>query len=1062
MPLMQRINKVSIFIICFMYIHISCTAPVNESNLNELTDPGIFEINKEKPRSTFISFSSVDQALANDWDESPFYRSLNGTWKFNWVKKPSERPADFYEPLYSTEDWGEIKVPGNWELQGYGVPIYTDSDYLFPADPPNIPSDNNPVGSYRRTFIIPRTWIGRQVYLHFGGVRSAMYVWVNGEFVGYSQGSKTPAEFNITGQVTSGENILAVEVYRFSDGTYLEDQDYWKISGIERDVYLFSSPDVNIKDLFVVSDLTDGYRNGSLKVEILIRNYTDSDIEKYSVSLSLYDKNGFMINGASQKQDFEMKPGGEVTLEFERYVPDPLKWSAEKPNLYTVVLSLFDENNGLIETVSTKTGFRKVEIIDGMLKVNGMSVYLKGVNRHEHEPETGRRVTEEYMLKDIELMKKFNINAVRTSHYPNVPRWYELCDQYGLYVIDEANIESHGMGYSRERTLANKPRWKEAHLDRIKRMVERDKNHPSIIIWSLGNEAGDGDNFVSAYNWIKEKDATRPVIYEQADLREHTDIFAPMYARIPVLEAYGSQNRKRPLILCEYAHAMGNSVGNLKEYWDAIYKYDNLQGGFIWDWVDQGIIAETDSGEEYIAYGGDFGPPDTPSSGNFCINGLISSDRKPHPHIWEVKKVYQYVRFEPVDIINGRIKITNLYDFTNLNEYKLVWNVIEDGTTIQNGEVNKLNIAPHDSREIELWNRQIIEPKPGSEYFLNISVLYREDTGMIHAGFETAWEQFRLPISVPRSMTELSRTEMLLTSEVDGKIRVSKDDFNVTIDRVTGVIESYVYKNTELICSGPVPNFWRAPTDNDFGNDMPVRQGIWKNAGKNRIPEKFEWRQDSDRDVHFEIIYGLPGNSKLFCDYLITGNGDITITNRFVPGRVDLPDLPRFGMNLTIPKEFENMSWFGKGPHETYWDRKTGAKVGIYSGKVSEQYYPYVRPQENGNKTDVRWAAFTNIEGTGLLVVGLEPLSLSALHYTIADLDPGAVKLFRHTYDLKERDLVSVNIDHRQMGVGGDTSWGARPHPEFSLPPQEYIYKFRLRAFSVDENDPMELSKYKF
>ncbi|MCP4723855.1 MAG: DUF4981 domain-containing protein, partial [bacterium] len=845
MPLFNRTITALVFLSGMLFFHFSDIDNVRQSALSELENPEIFEINRERPKTTFIPYSTFDQAFINDYDKSPYYLSLNGTWKFNWVRKPDDRPVEFYDPEYSVEKWNDIKVPGNWELQGFGVPIYTDSEYPFPADPPNVPAEYNPVGSYRREFSVPQEWMNRQIFLHFDGVKSAMYLWINGEFAGYSEGSKTPAEFNITEYLTQDDNVIAVEVYRFSDGAYLEDQDYWKISGIERDVYLYSTPQVCISDFYAVSDLVDDYRNGRLEVSVSLKNYLPDDAEDYSVSLSLHDEKGDKVFDRAKKNDININSGSEIIVEFDQSISDPEKWSAEKPNLYTLVLSLHDPDGNLIETVSNKTGFRKVEIREGQLLINGTAVYLKGVNRHEHEPETGRIVTEEYMLKDIELMKKFNINAVRTSHYPNVPRWYELCDQYGIYVIDEANIESHGMGYSPERTLANKPEWKAAHLDRVIRMLERDKNHPSVIIWSLGNEAGDGDNFVSAYQWIKDRDDTRPVQYEMADTRDHTDIFAPMYARIPVLEAYGSQKRDKPLILCEYAHAMGNSVGNLKEYWDIIYKYDNLQGGFIWDWVDQGIRARTETGEEYWAYGGDFGPSETLSSGNFCINGLVFADRELHPHIWEVKKVYQYINVKPVDLDEGRIEITNLYDFTNLDEFKLVWSICEDNIFISEGEITDLDIESHGSKVISIPAGDLPDPKPGSEYFLNLSFQTKEASAMLPAGFETAWEQFKLPISIPRQQSEFSRVKKIITRERDGKIIAAGDDFSITVNEKNGVIESYVFRDTELILSGPEPNFWRAPNDNDFGNDMPERQGIWKEAGNNRTIEKIDWRQDS-------------------------------------------------------------------------------------------------------------------------------------------------------------------------------------------------------------------------
>ncbi len=630
---------VTIFFIMLISVTLTAQHDTTSDRGNDWENPAVLERNRESAHSTYIPFDNVDSALENDRNFSPYFISLNGTWKFNWVRKPVDRPLNFYKENYNVSRWDEIAVPGNWELLGYGIPIYTDSAYPFPPDPPNIPSDYNPVGSYRRDFDIPENWDGRKVFLHFGGVKSAMYVWINGVKIGFSQGSKTPAEFDITAYIRSGNNTLAVEVYRWSDGAYLEDQDYWKISGIERDVFLFSTPLTYIRDFFILGGLDDNYVDGDLEIRIEV---TDSGNElstgNYSIGFQLFDPDGNIVFSETPSEPLNFGPDNSAETVFKRNFNNPSKWTAETPNLYTVVLLLKDKNDNVIETVSCRTGFRIVEIKNGLLQVNGVPVTLKGVNRHEHEPLTGRVVSEEYMLKDIRLMKEFNINAVRTSHYPNVPRWYELCDEYGIYVVDEANIESHGMLDINEKGLGDDPAWKKAHLDRIERMVERDKNHPSVITWSLGNEAGDGKNFVAAYEWIKNRDPSRPVQYEQADLRQHTDIFAPMYARIHILKDYASQKRERPLILCEYAHAMGNSVGNLQDYWDVIYSSPQLQGGFIWDWVDQGILRKTENGEEYFAYGGDLEPPGINNSDNFCINGLVFPDRELHPGIWEVKK----------------------------------------------------------------------------------------------------------------------------------------------------------------------------------------------------------------------------------------------------------------------------------------------------------------------------------------------------------------------------------------------------------------------------------------
>ena len=1031
-------------------------------------NPSILSRNREDPHASYIPFADEESARDNDRNKSPFYISLNGVWKFNWVRKPSERPEGFFSEEYGVDHWSDIKVPGNWEFQGFGVPIYTDTDYPFPANPPHIPHDYNPVGSYRRSFNIPETWGERQVFLHFGGVKSAMYVWVNGKKVGYSQGSKTPAEFNITRYVREGENTLAVEVYRWSDGAYLEDQDYWKVSGIEREVFLFSTPHVHIRDFFIKAGLDENYTNGKLNVDVEIRNLNSDAKEgmgSCGVKMLLLDADGKPVFQPVLKE-IMVEPKKEGALHFEKMVKQPIQWTAETPNLYTLVLSLLDGSGTPTEVVSCKVGFRNVEIKKGLLTVNGIPITIKGVNRHEHEPETGRVVSEEYMLKDIRLMKQFNINAVRTSHYPNVPRWYELCDLYGLYVVDEANIESHGMGYDPDKTLGNNPDWKDAHLDRTIRMVERDKNHPSIIIWSLGNEAGDGVNFEATYAWIKKRDPSRPVQYEQAGTKPHTDIVCPMYRTVDHLKEYlrrGLDNR--PLILCEYAHAMGNSVGNLQDYWDFFDLHEPLQGGFIWDWVDQGILKRTEDGEEFWAYGGDFGPPGTPSDKNFCINGLVFPDRKIHPHIWEVKKVYQYIKVKPVELKQGKIEVHNRYDFRGLDNVELVWTVTGDGQKIAEGLIHPLAVPPRSKRTIIIPLPRI-RPGAGVEYFLNLTFRTKASDPLIPEGHVIAWEQFRMPLSNPKRVADVTSFPPLEFAETETEARIDGRTFSLEFDKGKGVITSWKFKGKEFLKKGPVPHFWRAPTDNDFGGDMPARLGIWRNAGKNRRVRNFHIHRINPQLIRVKMSFTIPVEGSTWdAEYDIYGSGDVVLKNTFVPGDDRLPEIPRVGMTMILQGEFENMSWLGRGPHENYWDRKTSALVGLYEGKVIDQYHPYIRPQENGYKTDVRWVALTDSEGMGILAAGEPYLNVSALTFLNEDFDEGPEKIQRHTFHIKKRDLVTLNLDYEQMGVGGDTSWGerARPQPEYTLYSNRvYSYNLRLRLFSLDGSNPAELSRIRF
>ncbi len=1030
--------------------------------VNDWENPAIFGINTEPPHCTLMPFPDVQMALNKRPNDSPFYKTLNGTWKFHWVPKPADRPVDFYKEDFDVSQWVDISVPGNMEMHGYGIPIYLNIPYPFKANPPYIPHDNNPVGSYRRNFTVPDNWKGRQVILHFGGVNSAFYVWINGQKVGYSQDSKTPAEFNITSYLRPGENVLAVEVYRWCDGSYLEDQDFWRLSGIEREVYLYSIPEVHIRDFFALGDLDETYTDGHFKLDVEIKRYSPKSLKDFMVEVDLMNVEQKSVFTKPLTARVDLAKDLQAQVSFEQKVSQPLKWTAETPNLYTLLISLKNKKGERLEVVTAKVGFRKVELKGGQVLVNGVPIYLKGVNRHEHDPITGHVISEESMLKDIELMKKFNINSVRTCHYPNDPRWYELCDQYGLYVIDEANIESHGMGYDPDKTLGNKEEWKPAHLDRTKRMVERDKNHPCIIFWSLGNEAGDGICFEATSAWIHQRDKSRLVHYERAELRPHTDIYCPMYARIEHLVKYASQEQTRPLIMCEYAHAMGNSLGNLQDYWDVIEKYKHLQGAHVWDWVDQGLLKKTADGREYFAYGGDFGPPGTPSDGNFCCNGLIQPDRKPNPHIWELKKVYQYVKVKAVDLTIGKFEVINKHDFIDLGNYAGKWSITSDDQVIAVGELPVLK-TPARSSEIIQLDLPKIQPTPGMEYFLKIDFHLKQARGLVPENHLVAWDQFELPISIAAEKVQLSKLPELKLKETGQKIEISNPTIRVDFDKKTGDMTSLNFNGKEYLLRGPRPDFWRAPTDNDFGNRMPIRCGIWRNAGNNRVLQKITTQKVSQQQIRVEVIYTIPaGNSKTIVRYDVFGSGDILVENQFTPGATDLPEIPRLGMTMTLPEDFDQITWSGRGPHESYWDRKTGAAVGIYSGAVIDQYYPYIRPQENGNKTDVRWVALTGKDGWGLLAVGMPLLEVSAHHFAIEDFDEGDAKRNRHTVDVIRKPLVTLNLNYKQTGVGGDNSWGARPHAEYTLSPKEYSYRFRIRPFSTKTEDAKKLSKENF
>ncbi len=1080
----------------------SSTAPEEGSKAAPVVDwenPAVFSINREKPHSTLLPFDSMEAALAGDPAASPNHLSLDGTWQFHWVRKPADRPMGFERDDFDAGGWAKINVPGNWEIEGFGipvytnieypfsvvrpvksgedgsgsgseteilgfgVPIYTDVAYPFPANPPFIPHEYNPVGSYRRTFTIPETWDGRRVYLHFGGVKSAFYLWVNGQQVGYSQGSKTPAEFEITGFLRHGENLLALEVYRWSDGAYLEDQDYWKVSGIERSVRLISRPPVMIRDWFVQGVLDPHCHRGRLDVEVELVHGLDTPPLDHRVQMSLLDPSGNTVGGMPLTSlPLNWEDGVAHAIFKSPEIMNPRPWTAETPNLYRFGLALLDGDGNTVEAAACNTGFRRVEIRDGQLLVNNVPITIKGVNRHEHEPKTCRVVSEEMMLEDIRLMKAHNINAVRTSHYPNVPGWYDLCDRYGLYVVDEANIESHGMGYDPDVTLGNRPDWQAAHLDRIERMVERDKNHPSVIIWSMGNEAGDGVNFVAGSEWIHHRDPTRPVHYERAKLEPHTDIYCPMYARIHSIAAYARKKQDRPLILCEYAHAMGNSVGNLQDYWDVIMANPQLQGGFIWDWVDQGLYAETADGEPYWAYGGDFGPPDTPSDKNFCCNGLVFPDRRTHPHIEEVKKVYQYIKTEPVDLSTGMLKVTNRHDFIDLSGYELHWTIEEDGVVTAGGRGPQLKTMAGETTQFIL-NLPRLAPTPGAEYYLTVRWRTAEDQPLVGKGHLAAWDQFRLPLQGPGMMPANAGSPPVTFIRSPDIARVEGKNFTITFDPATGQMTSFTHRGFELLLQGPRADFWRAPTDNDFGNDMQKRCAVWRTAGTAMTLDRFAVRQAGRTQVQVDALFSVPaGGSSLRTSYRIMGSGDVIVEQAFVPGGTDLPELPKFGTQLILPGSFTEIEWFGRGPHENYCDRYTGSAVGRYRMPVAEMYHPYIRPQENGTRTGVRWVALTRDDGVGLLASGLPLLSINAQHYLTEDFDPGEEKAQRHTFHVKPRDLVCLNLDWRQMGVGGDTSWGARPHEEYTLEPEPYTYRFRLRPFVAGDESPAELGRQEF
>lgn len=1015
----------------------------------EWENPEIFEINREEPTATFYSYPSAKDALTNDsWENSSNYRSLNGTWDFYYADSVQARPTDFYKDNFSIKGWDTISVPSNWELKGHGIPVYTNIKYMFPVNPPYIPHKLNNNGSYKREFEIPEDWDGKDIYLHFEGVSGAMYVWVNGEKVGYNEGSKTPAEYNVTDYVKTGKNNLAVQVMRWSDASYMEDQDFWRLSGIERNVYLYADNKVALRDFRVTSDLENDYKDGVFSVSLQMDNNTPGNASG-KIEVKLLDDGKEVY---SEIRTVALNEGRN-TIEFGKTIPKVKTWNAEKPYLYTLLIDVKDDTGKTIQATSIKVGFRNIEIKNNQFLVNGMPVLLKGANLHDHSDTEGHVVSEALTMKDLVVMKQNNLNAIRCSHYPKNPHFYRLCDKYGFYVVDEVNIETHGMGATNQGLDNNlekqaihpayRPEWKAMHMDRTVRMFERDKNYPSIVTWSLGNEAGNGQNFFATYKWLKEQDNTRPVQYEGATKYGNTDIQAPMYWSKESMIKYAEDNPTRPLIQCEYAHAMGNSVGNLQDYWDVIEAYDIMQGGFIWDWVDQGILTENESGQQFWAYGGDLGGYDLQNDNNFCLNGVVNPDRTAHPSLYEVKKVYQYIKFKPLNLKEGEISIKNIYDFTNLNEYAFDWKLFENGTEIASGMLPELDIAPYGTKAVRL-------PLPGlkdkkAEYLVNVYAKTKTATDLVPAGHTVAYEQIQLT-GYPYPRFNSPKTESITISSNDSLIHVRGKGFSMAFDAANGTLSALDYGQGNILLRGMTPNFWRATTDNDFGFGMPKKLGLWKEASNTQELVGFETIEALDSQVKLKATYKLLSvDAEVSVSYTINSIGEIKVTTQLNNVSSELPVLPRFGNNFVIKDSYQHVKWYGRGPHENYQDRYTSALIGLYGATVSDLYFPYIRPQENGYRTDTRWVRFTDSAGKGIQISAPDSFGFSAHHQYNQDFDAGEAKRQRHTTDIVKRELVNINIDYRQMGIAGDNSWGRMAHKKYQIPAGNLRYSYNIK-----------------
>ncbi|WP_432667646.1 beta-galactosidase subunit alpha [Wukongibacter baidiensis] len=1018
---------------------------------NDWENIDVLQRNRMKSRSFFVPHDDVNRALTYEKGMSSSFLLLSGIWHFYYADSPAEIPRECTDKNYSTHNWNKINVPSNWQLEGYDKMHYTDYHYPFPIDPPNVPTQN-PTGVYKRKFTIPIGWKNKRVILRFEGVDSAFHVWINGAEAGYSQGSRLSSEFDITDLIKADENDLTVIVYKWSDGSYLEDQDMWWLSGIFRDVSLICRESVHVFDYFVRTDLDDAYKNAELDVTVEILNSQTEVIKDHEVCFELLDEFHAKVMGA-KVSEINVDGGENRRINIKYDIKDPKKWTAEAPNLYNLLIVLKDSNGQTIETISQRVGFRKIEIKNGLITVNGTAIMLKGVNRHDHHPDLGRVVTYEIMKQDIIMMKKHNINAVRTAHYPNSPDFYDLCDEFGLYVIDESDLECNGFELiGNISMLSDDINWQKVYVDRTERMVHRDKNHPSIIMWSLGNESGFGRNFVEAAKVCKEIDDTRLIHYEEDREAEISDVFSTMYTRVEDLIKLGElKDIDKPHIICEYAHAMGNGPGGLKEYWDAFYKYERLQGGFIWEWIDHGIRQRDEKGNEYFAYGGDFG--DEPNNSNFVIDGLVMSDRKPSPGLIELKKIIEPIRVEVLDIHKGKFLIHNLYDFNSLDHCLLTWNITKEDTILKSGCTSLSGFRSKKKKEITLdySMSDIIDSR--YDYWLNISFVLNRKVSWADVGHEIAWTQ--LKILEGKNQPNKRNENPIVVEEENNEIIINGMNFKVAFHKIYGNITKWKYNGMDLIIDGPKLNFWRAQID----NDMHVSKE-WKEKLLHLLQEKVfsvDYKIYDNMvklDIQAQIApptfkWGMKCNFS----YLINGNGVITIKTKGKPYGEVPSMIPKIGFKTKINQSLENVTWYGRGDGESYSDSKEANPFGVYTKYVEDLYTPYVYPQENGNRTDVKWVSLTDTRGMGLLVVGEEPINFSAHYYEAEDFEKA-----KHTVDLKKRDFISFNIDYMQNGLGS-ASWGPEQLPQYKLELKPFEFTIALKAFSKEEVSEIELSK---
>lgn len=1046
--------KTKLLVTLMALISLSVFAQDQENRYAEITNPKLVSINKLPPRSSFFSFTNATDAKEASYSsKGSNVLLLNGTWKFHYTKNFSERPMkDFYKMQFDAQSWNDIQVPGNWEVQGFGTPIYVNATYEFTSpghepfwdkpNPPLVPEEFNPTGTYRKEFEIPQSWDGQEIILSSDATKGVAYFYLNGEFLGMTKDGKLPARFDITDLAVVGNNVLSVQIHRFSDASYLECQDFWRISGFERDVYLYTRPKLHIEDFFAQTPLDATYQHGMFDLDVDVAN-SNNTASEFSLTYQLIDAN----NNIVAEETKNAVTNDKTNIEFSKQIANVKKWSAEEPNLYTLVLELKDNNGGVAEATSIKVGFRTAEVKDKQFKINGQPVLIKGVNVHEHSEYTGHYVTEELMRKDFELFRKYNVNTARTSHYPQPEMFYKLADEYGIYVIDEANVESHGMGYSLSKggTLGNDPLFLEDHMNRTIGMVERDKNHPSVVTWSLGNEAGNGYNFYETYLWTKKRDTTRPVQYERAVLEFNTDIFCPMYALPETIVEYAKNPKAdRPLILCEYAHTMGNSLGNFTEYWDNIRKYPLLQGGCIWDWVDQGLVEKDEDGTKYWTWGGDYGEKGTPSAGNFCINGVVFPDRTVKPHTEEMRKVYQNVWFKNFDATNGTVDIYNENFFIDLSQYNISYTIKSNGRALASGMINT-NVAPQETKTVSVDNFSKVA-NTSAQLSVEFEVRQKQETRYIPAGWVVARDQF-LVNNYP-ALQPSNKMKPATLKEGDNQIEVNGRRFKAIFDKTTGVMTSYKYRNTEYVNDGfgLRPFFWRAPIDNDYGARLPQRLKDWQTASYQDLNVDDISVVSNKETTAITAKYVYPAsNSTWQVTYTIYNDGTIRVDNTFDASQSETELIPRIGMRMQLPASVVNAEYYGRGPWGNYSDRKTSTFVDRYQSPISEMVTKYVTPQENDHHTDTKWLALTQKSGRGLLFVADDNFEFNASNYLLETISNGetlnnnapvgTAPINKHINDYKPSQLVDLFIDHSMQGVGGNNSWGRLPMDDYLVKP---------------------------